>query len=362
VAFKTGLRIRPSVTTELRIAVLLEQHYRVRRPMRFSDLGRGTIRPAVPDAEESAPGMPGVTLGAAADGPHPDEFDELPPAVPPFDLEPHPVPTAAISVAASGRNGKAAAPAAALVPDEAPMPAEAVGPAEAVAQTEAVGPAEAAAAGPVPAPAPTPPEPAAAVPSDDQALRARAADYHTPSYSPDRFDASLAEFSDEDPAATTSVRRLNERLRAIAEREELPQAVWIYLAGFVRRAALFSVQRGLCSGWDAFGDGVDAHRLRTMVFPLRHPSIFQEALEGDVYVGRMPLSNVNEEFARRMGNPRVQFVAVAPVKIRDKVVTLLAAECETERALEKAFGPVVETADKLSRTLVRMILERKQNA
>jgi hypothetical protein len=118
----------------------------------------------------------------------------------------------------------------------------------------------------------------------------------------------------------------------------------------------------MCTGWDASGGTVEAHRIRTMAFPLSHPSIFQEAAQGDVFVGKMPLSKVNDEFARRMGEPRVQHVIVTPIKIRSKVVMMLVVDCESERALEKAFTPVVDTADKLARTLVRMILQKKQAA
>ena len=180
-------------------------------------------------------------------------------------------------------------------------------------------------------------------------------------YSPERFDASLADFED-DRGEPTGVRRINKQLRGVQTRDELPTLVFLLLASHVRRAALFSVARGMCTGWDASGGTVEAHRIRTMAFPLSHDSIFHEAAQGDVFVGKMQLTKVNEEFARRMGEPGVQHVIVTPIKIRDKVVMMLVCDCESERALEKAFTAVVDTADKLARTLVRIILDKKKAA
>jgi hypothetical protein len=312
IAFKTGLSVRPSVTTALRIAVLLEQHYQVPRPARYAELGRGAIlRPnasggdaflqaAAPEAaEDGAPAgeMPSITMDRAHDEP---EIEIARPDAAPTGKN-------------GQQNGHAARPTAGL----------------------------------------------AAGGAKEEELRVRVPDYKPVGYTPEHFDQALADFRD-DENEPTGVRNLNSRLRAVDDRDHIPDAVFLFLVPYVRRAALFSVQRGLCTGWDASGGRVDARRIRTMAFPLSHPSIFREAAHGDVFVGRMPLTKVNEEFARRMGEPRVQEVIVAPIRIRDKVVTILACDCEGERALERAFTPVVDTADKLARTLVRLILERKQ--
>ena len=182
---------------------------------------------------------------------------------------------------------------------------------------------------------------------------------YTPiAYTPEKFDPALAEFRE--PEQPTGVRAIHEKLHAVIDRDQLPPLVFMLLAQRVRRAALFSVARGMCTGWDAAG--VDRQRIRTMTFPLDEKSIFQEASEGDVFVGRMPLSHVNEELARRFGEPRLEQVIVVPIKIRGKVVTILVADCESERALERAFTEVIDVADKLARTLVRIILERKKQS
>ena len=175
-------------------------------------------------------------------------------------------------------------------------------------------------------------------------------------YTPEKFDPALAEFREADQP--TGVRALHRQMSAVTDRNQLPALVFGLLTSQVRRAALFSVARGMCTGWDA--SGVDRQRIRTMTFPLAEKSIFQEASEGDVFVGRMPFTHVNEELARRFGEPRLEQVIVVPIKIRDKVATILVADCESERALEKAFTSVIDIADKLARTLVRIILERKK--
>jgi type II secretion system (T2SS) protein E len=323
VSFKTNLRVRTSVTTELRVAVLIEQHYRVPRPARFSDLGRGAIlrphatgddafKPAVPASQDEDASMPSISMG---------DVIALDPSL--RDL-PEPAPP------------RAQAPAPAPAPTPAPAPV---------------------AAAPAPARAPAPAE----FDVDVDEPPAKVPEYKPVAYSPERFDASLAEFED-DRGEPTGVRRINKQLRSVQTRDELPSLVFLLLASHVRRAALFSVARGMCTGWDANGGTVEPHRIRTMAFPLSHDSIFHEAAQGDVYVGKMQLTRVNEEFARRMGEPRVAHVIVTPIKIRDKVVMMLVCDCESERALEKAFTPVVDTADKLARTLVRIILDKKKAA
>ena len=303
VAFKTGMRIRPNVTTELRVAVLIEQHYGVRRPARFADLGRGAIlRPHASGA---------------------DAFQ-------------HDTPVAPEEIAGEG------------------MPSISMG--DVISMDPSLRD--------LPEPAPRRHSPAPAefdVDIDEEEEPAHVPDYKPASYSPERFDASLADFED-DRGEPTGVRKINRQLRDVEDRDELPQLVFLLLATQVRRAALFTVARGLATGWDAWGTDVEVQRIKNMAFPLAHPSIFAEASEGDVFVGRMPLTKVNEEFARRMGEPRVQHVIVAPIKIRDKVVTILVVDCESERALEKCFTFVVDTADKLARTLVRIILDKKKAA
>ena len=311
VAFKTGMRIRPNVTTELRVAVLLEQHYGVRRPARLADLGRG------------------VMLRPKASG---DDAFQHETALQPEEVEGEGMPTISMG------DVIAMDPALRDLPEPAPPRAQATPPRH----------------------EPAPAEFDVDIDEEEEAP-AKVPDYKPVAYSPERFDASLAEFED-DRGEPTGVRKINRQLRDVGDRDELPQLVFMLLTPHVRRSALFTVARGMITGWDAFGTDVDTQRIKNMAFPLAHPSIFAEASEGDVFVGRMPLTKVNEEFARRMGEPRVQHVIVAPIKIRDKVVTILVVDCESERALEKCFTHVVDTADKLARTLVRIILDKKKAA
>jgi hypothetical protein len=175
-------------------------------------------------------------------------------------------------------------------------------------------------------------------------------------YTPEKFDPALADFRDADQPS--GVRTIHRKLTEVIDRDQLPPLLFGLLSTQVRRAALFSVARGMCTGWDA--SGIDPQRIRTMTFPLAERSIFQEASEGDVYVGRMLVSDINEDLARRFGEPQLEQVIVVPIKIRGKVVTILVCDCESERALEKAFTDVIDIADKLARTLVRIILERKK--
>ena len=306
VAFKTGLRVRPSVTSELRVALLVEQYYGVPRPARFHDLARTAgmvgLRPVATGGDGL--GKPSVALS--------DLPDDAP----------------------------AAAFAAALAPVSAPKPAT-----------------------PVPAQSPrerpgSPPPPSKSTPAPAPP-RSRVPTFPDGEYTPAHFDAALAQFGD-DPGASSGVRQLNSMLRKLEDRDSIPEAAFQFLAPYCQRVALFTVQHGLVMGWQAIGRGLDPVRLRTMAFPLSHPSIFQEAAESDVFVGRVPLSKVNDELARRMGEPRMQYFVVAPIRLREKVVTFLLGDCKGESALERAFSPVVDTADKVARTLVRLILARKQ--
>ena len=271
VAFKLGKTLRVSVTTELRLAKLLEEHYGVAKPPRLAALGKPRVE------EEEADEPPPVVSDVTAFDPSLRELPRVP-TKPPKSAAGHPAPK---------------------VPEYTPI-----------------------------------------------------------AYTPDRFDASLADFAD--GKDSTGVRQINQKLRGATDRDELPSLLFQLLGPHVRRAALFSVSKGMCRGWDASGPGIDPHRIRTMTFPLAEKSIFEEAAQGDVFVGRMPLSHVNDELARRFGEPRLAQVIVVPIKIRHKVAVILVADCESERALEKAFTHVIDNADKMARTLIRIILEKKK--
>ena len=289
--FVTGKKIVPAVAPEVRIYQALEKWYGERRTPRFAILAEKLSRPVAPQivrkplppppdfSSPSPPPMPGATAPAR-------ETSET-------------VPTpawAAPDLPSVGWSG---------------LPAP---PAETDEQLESIPWEEMPGAESRPAP-PPPPPPAVRPPA------ARAAtgpgEWKRTAAAPPR-DAA--------PAGMPSAADFAEMLAA-RDRDGVFDASLRALRRRFARSAVFAARSEGVVGWSGAGERVDIRALRDVQVPWTDPSVFLNLRMGQAfYLGALPPLPRHEPIAAALGGWPSECV-LQPIRIRDKTVAFLYAEC-----------------------------------
>jgi hypothetical protein len=153
---------------------------------------------------------------------------------------------------------------------------------------------------------------------------------------------------------------LGTRLEAVSSREDLAPLALEQLARYLRRAALLSIRRDGIRGWDATGPGVDREQFRALAARLDEPSVFESGARGAYYLGVLAPSAANGRLLAALGGPPRSHVIVVPVQVRDRVVSLIYGDAESDAALDRAVVPVRQLAEMLGRAFLRLILRFRQ--
>jgi hypothetical protein len=290
--FVTGKKILPAAAPEVRIYQALEKWYGERRTPRFAILAEKLSRPVVPPVVRKP--LP----------PPPDFSSPVPP----------PMPGESIPVAPSRETGETPRTPASAAPDLPPvgwggLPPPPVGMdehLESIPWEEMPG----ADSRPAPAPPPVPHVPAvrvAAGPGEWRRTGAPARDAAPASGMPSAAEfAEMLAARDRDGVFDASLRALRRRFA---------------------RSAVFAGRSDGVVGWSGAGERVDIRALRDVHVPWTEPSVFLNLRTGQAfYLGALPPLPRHEPLAAALGGWPSECV-VQPIRIREKTVAFLYAEC-----------------------------------
>jgi hypothetical protein len=149
------------------------------------------------------------------------------------------------------------------------------------------------------------------------------------------------------------------------DREEVGRIVLGFLAHSYRRAALFQVVKERVSGWIARGD-IDVAQFQRFAVGFDQPSVFLNLRSGNgVYLGPMPPMPAHRELARAWGGELPKDCVMLPVRVKDRLVSILYADGATRESGKAGLGGVdLSELQRLSAAagaaLERCILHRKR--
>ncbi len=360
IAFATGKRVRVHVALEIRLFEALEKYYDEECPARFAHLldrlnrtrylwerEAAAEQPAAQRSPEPRPGASGA-MGAMR---RPFDHDDR--LAPPLRLEAPPLPEPpGLAEPRAPRPQPAAPPPAPRLQVAPPRPAPPP-PLSAVAPPPAglaapgprpvAAPQPAAPASPVAAPAAVPkPAPARSISLTDEELQALG-----------RREAEMPA-----PASLTEVQAAFE---ATHDRDEVGQILLAFLARTYKRVALFQAGRDRVTGWRGRGEGVDGEALARFTATFDQPSIFLNLRQGSgLHLGPLPPMPVHRELARTWGGELPRECVMLPVRLRDRLVTVIYAEGAGPGAGGLHLEELKRLTDLTAAAFERCILHKKQ--
>jgi hypothetical protein len=304
IAFATGKRVRVHIANEMRLFEALEKYYDEECPARFTHLLDRLNRIRYMWEREAAGEAAGRPAAERAPEPQSGGRGPYDPLAPPLRLEAPPLP----------EPPPVRAPQAPMAPMAPPVPALAAARSAPLLPVPPVKPT-------VPA-APMPPA-APAAPAASPA--AKPAPVRSISLTDDELQAlGRREAEIPEPA---SLLELQAAFEATHDRDEIGQILLAFLARSYRRAALFQVGRDRVTGWRGRGEGVDGEALARFSTGFDQPSIFLNLRQGNgLYLGPLPPMPVHRELARSWGGELARECVMLPVRLRDRLVTVIYAE------------------------------------
>ncbi|HTY41289.1 MAG TPA: hypothetical protein VMH79_05390 [Thermoanaerobaculia bacterium] len=292
--FVTGKKIVPAVAPEVRIYQALEKCYGERRSPRFAILAEKLSRPVAP---------------AVVRKPLPPPPDFSAPVGPPMPGEPPP--------AASRETGESPSAPAWVVPDLPPVGWGGLPPPPAEGATdehlESIPWEEMPGAEPHASPVPASPEPPRPVPAPSAPGQWR------------RSSAPAREAS-APPSGMPTPTDFGEMLAA-RDRDGVFDAALRALRRRFARSAVFASRPDSVAGWSGAGERVDIRAIRELEIPWSEPSVFLNIKMGQAfYLGPLPPLPRHDALAAALGGWPAECV-VQPVRMREKTVAFLYAEC-----------------------------------
>jgi hypothetical protein len=298
--FVTGKKIVPATAPEVRIYQALEKWYGERRTPRFAILAEKLSRPIAPAVIKKP----------------------LPPP-PDFSSNRVPLPGEPVLGSAPAAEEPSVTPAWA-VPDLPPVgwgglptpPAE-----NSDEELEAIPWEELPGAAAPPEIRPTPPAPSAAPPGVPSAPAAP-----QPPVPWRKAHTAAREPSATAAAGMPSATDFSEMLAA-RDRDGVFDAALRAMRRRFARSAVFAARSDAVIGWSGAGERVDIRALRALEIPWTEPSVFLNIRMGQAfYLGPLPPLPRHDPLAAALGGWPAECV-VQPVRMRDKTVAFLYAEC-----------------------------------
>lgn len=161
----------------------------------------------------------------------------------------------------------------------------------------------------------------------------------------------------EPPRTPAAAAALESEIDQCGTREHVVRLAVHLARSYVGAAAIFSVRHDLIEG--VVGEGFDAH-VAAMVIPAEADSVFgQVAATGKMFRGSPPADGLGLEVLGALGRDQTREIAILPVAIRGRVVTMLYADNGPEVLGDAAVAALGAVCTRISRAYARLILERK---
>jgi hypothetical protein len=162
------------------------------------------------------------------------------------------------------------------------------------------------------------------------------------------------------PASPAAAAALEAEIDGCTSRPHVARLAVHLARAYAPAAALFQVHRGMvervCSGGPSWPDG-------ELLFPTDAASLFAEVVSSaEPYRGAPPEGGLEERILRVLGRRHVQEIALLPVTLQGRVVSLLYADNGPEALADASFAALSAVCARVSRAYERLILERKREA
>jgi len=132
-----------------------------------------------------------------------------------------------------------------------------------------------------------------------------------------------------------------------------------YAASTYDRACLFSVHKGIVSGWMARGRSVVLEDLQSFSVSLEEPSLFTDVGHADSYVGAILDNRANRDLVQALADPAPTEVVAVPVRVKQRVVAFLLCDDPGHPASQEPVDHVVTACRKAGVALEVLILRKK---
>jgi len=142
-------------------------------------------------------------------------------------------------------------------------------------------------------------------------------------------------------------------------RDEIGSLLARYAASKYDRVCLFSVHKGIVSGWMARGRSVVLEDLQSFSVSLEEPSLFADVGHADSYVGAILDNVANRELVQALADPAPTEVVAVPVRVKQRVVAFVLCDDPGHAASLDHVDEVVTACRKAGVALEVLILRKK---
>ena len=164
----------------------------------------------------------------------------------------------------------------------------------------------------------------------------------------------------EPPSTPAAAAALESEIDQCGSREHVVRLAVHLARAYAGAAAIFSVRHDLIEG--VVGEGFDAHVAATVI-PAGADSLFgRVATTGTMFRGSPPAEGLGSAVLGALGRDHVREIAILPVAIRGRVVTMLYADNGPEVLGDAAVAALGAVCTRISRAYARLILQRKARA
>jgi hypothetical protein len=162
------------------------------------------------------------------------------------------------------------------------------------------------------------------------------------------------------PATPAAAAALEAEIDGCTSRTHVARLAVHLARAYAPAAALFQVHRGMvervCSEGPSSPDG-------ELLFPTDASRLFAQVVSsGEPYRGAPPEGGLEERILRVLGRRHLQEIALLPVTLRGRVVSLLYADNGPEALGDASFAALSSVCARVSRAYQRLILERKRES
>ncbi|MEW6777325.1 MAG: hypothetical protein AB1405_13600 [Bdellovibrionota bacterium] len=148
------------------------------------------------------------------------------------------------------------------------------------------------------------------------------------------------------------------RLERAKTRDEVIALALSVLQNFCPRVIFYIVRKNYILGWDCVGPGVDRRLIRSHIFPLTEPSIFQTVHENPgPYMGPLPRTAAND-LLRKSIEKRTGNMLVLPVSLGGKIVNLIYCDAGPRGDVSAEMKDILLFTSRMPEAYLRIIQKR----
>jgi hypothetical protein len=150
-------------------------------------------------------------------------------------------------------------------------------------------------------------------------------------------------------------------LKEVRGREAISHCVLRFARSVFKRCMLFTIHRGLALGWNALGEDLDPWSFRSLMIPLKEPSVFRLVVDSRAhFLGALTKTPINVQFLRATGKKVPLSVFIAPILVRGRVVNLLYGDNGHKSHSPSDIGDLLILAQAVAQSYEALFDQKKQ--